>query len=157
MVQQLKFNRFVQRLFLPIFWKRATNEQRFGIGAVARPLRCSNLAHKLALRELIMLRYRTISAALLLAASLLPVHAEEGMWTFDNVPVDKIAKAYGFRPDQRWLDHVRLSSVRLGGGCSAAFVSPTGRVQTNHLCPRGSTQQLSPARKVFSVGGFSAR
>src|SRR5665811_2108204 len=103
MVQQLKFNRFVQRLFPPIFWKRATNEQRFGIGAVARPLRCSNLAHKLALRELKMLRYRTISAALLLAASLLPVHAEEGMWTFDNVPVDKIAKAYGFRPDQRWL------------------------------------------------------
>src|SRR5664280_2437774 len=50
MVQQLKFNRFVQRFFPPIFWKRATNEQRFGIGAVARPLRCSNLAHKLALR-----------------------------------------------------------------------------------------------------------
>jgi hypothetical protein len=50
------------------------------------------------------------------------------MWTFDNVPVDKIAKAYGFRPDQRWLDHVRLSSVRLAGGRSAAFVSPNGLV-----------------------------
>jgi Peptidase S46 len=104
-----------------------------------------------------MLRYRTISAALLLAASLLPVHAEEGMWTFDNVPVDKIAKAYGFRPDQRWLDHVRLSSVRLAGGCSAAFVSPNGLVQTNHHCARSCIQQLSTATKDFSVTGFYAR
>ena len=79
------------------------------------------------------------------------------MWTFDNVPVDKIAKAYGFRPDQRWLDHVRLSSVRLAGGCSAAFVSPNGLVQTNHHCARSCIQQLSTATKDFSVTGFYAR
>lgn len=79
------------------------------------------------------------------------------MWTFDNVPVDKIAKAYGFKPDQRWLDHVRLSSVRLAGGCSAAFVSPNGLVQTNHHCARSCIQQLSTPTKDFSVTGFYAR
>ena len=44
-----------------------------------------------------------------------PSHADEGMWTFDNFPAEKVANAYGFRPDQKWLDHVRLSSVRLAG------------------------------------------
>jgi hypothetical protein len=104
-----------------------------------------------------MIRYRTISAALLFAVLLLPVHAEEGMWTFDNVPVDKIEKAYGFRPDQRWLDHVRLSSVRLAGGCSGAFVSANGLVQTNNHCARSCVQQLSTATKDFSTTGFYAR
>ncbi len=104
-----------------------------------------------------MLRYRAIYAALLLAAALLPAHADEGMWTFDNVPLDKIEKAYGFRPDQRWLDHVRLSSVRLAGGCSGAFVSPNGLVQTNHHCARSCIQQLSTPTQDFSAAGFYAR
>src|SRR5450631_391499 len=104
-----------------------------------------------------MIRYRTLSAALLLGAFLLPAHADEGMWTFDNVPVDKIAKAYGFTPDQRWLDHVRLSSVRLAGGCSGAFVSPNGLVQTNHHCARSCIQQLSTPTLDFSAAGFYAR
>src|SRR5450759_871515 len=54
-------------------------------------------------------------------------------------------------------EHVRLSSVRLAGGCSAAFVSPNGLVQTNHHCARSCIQQLSTATKDFSVTGFYAR
>ena len=50
-----------------------------------------------------------------LGATCVPAHADEGMWTFDNFPAEKVANAYGFRPDQKWLDHVRLSSVRLAG------------------------------------------
>ena len=65
-----------------------------------------------------------------------PAQADEGMWTFNNFPSDKVEQAYGFRPDQAWLDHVRLSSLRLARGCSASFVSPHGLVQTNHHCAR---------------------
>ena len=35
------------------------------------------------------------------------VRADEGMWTFDNVPVKQIKDRYGFEPTKAWLDHVR--------------------------------------------------
>jgi hypothetical protein len=40
-------------------------------------------------------------AAIALAASLTLARADEGMWTFDNFPAEKVATAYGFRPDQK--------------------------------------------------------
>ena len=58
---------------------------------------------------------------LCLAAS--AAHAEEGLWTFDNLPAEKVRQAYGFAPDAAWLDHVRLASVRLPG-CSARHRQP---------------------------------
>ena len=42
--------------------------------------------------------------------------ADEGMWTFNNFPATKVAQKYGDSPTQAWLDHVRLSSVRIAGG-----------------------------------------
>src|SRR5882757_7834586 len=83
-------------------------------------------------------------AAFLLAAALpLAVHADEGMWTFDNFPSAKVAKKYGFSPDARWLQEAQLSSVRLAGGCSGSFVSPEGLVLTNHHCAHSCIEQLS--------------
>ncbi len=58
--------------------------------------------------------------------------AEEGMWTFDNPPVEQLKEKYGFVPTKEWLDHVRLSSVRFNDGGSGSFVSPHGLVLTNH-------------------------
>jgi hypothetical protein len=76
-------------------------------------------------------------AVLLVVLTLAPASADEGMWTLDAFPGDRVEKAFGFAPDQSWLDHVRLSSVRLARGCSASFVSPLGLVQTNHHCAQG--------------------
>jgi hypothetical protein len=94
----------------------------------------------------------------LLALWITTSHADEGMWTFNNFPADKVQKAYGFRPDQAWLDHVRMSSVRLtgAGGCSAAFVSPRGLVQTNHHCARRCIQDLSTPKSDLITDGFYA-
>jgi len=86
-----------------------------------------------------------------------PARADEGMWTTDAFPADAVAKAYGFRPGQAWLDHVRLSSLRLARGCSAAFVSPFGLVQTNHHCASTCIEQLSTAGRDLIAAGFYAR
>jgi len=96
---------------------------------------------------------------MLLALWITTTHADEGMWTFNNFPADKVEKTYGFRPDQAWLDHVRLSSVRLTGtsGCSAAFVSPRGLVQTNHHCARRCIQDLSTPKSDLASAGFYAQ
>jgi hypothetical protein len=96
-------------------------------------------------------------AALVLIATLAPARADEGMWTFDAFPSERVGKAYGFAPDRAWLDHVRLSSVRLAGGCSASFVSAQGLVQTNHHCAQGCIQALSTPTEDLVENGFYAK
>jgi hypothetical protein len=84
-------------------------------------------------------------------------HADEGMWTFNNFPSSTVGTKYGFTPSQEWLDHVRLSSLRIAGGCSASFISPQGLVMTNHHCAVECVDQLSTAKQNFEETGFSAK
>lgn len=100
---------------------------------------------------------RTLAALAALALAPLAARADEGMWTFDNFPSQKVEQAYGFRPSPGWLRHVQLSSARLAGGCSASFVSPDGLVMTNHHCAHGCIEQLSTAQKDFVKSGFQAK
>src|SRR5262245_54541302 len=94
------------------------------------------------------------AAVLLCVLTLL--HAEEGMWTFNQFPADQVKQKFGFAPDAKWLAHVRLSSVRLAEGCSASFVSPNGLVLTNYHCAMSCVQQLSSAGKDYAATGFLA-
>ena len=82
--------------------------------------------------------------------------ADEGMWTFDNLPRDALKARYAFTPDQTWVDHAMRASVNLGG-CSASFISPQGLVLTNHHCTAGCLQQISSAQKNYLQDGFLAR
>jgi hypothetical protein len=83
--------------------------------------------------------------------------ADEGMWLFNHFPADKVEKAYGFKPDQAWLDHVRLSTLRIPGHCSASFVSPHGLVLTNHHCVSNCIESLSNPKQDLAASGFYAK
>ncbi len=77
------------------------------------------------------------------------------MWTFDAPPLAYWKARYDFAPDQAWLDHIRLASVRIPG-CSASFVSSNGLVMTNQHCTRECTASSSPRDSNYIQTGFAA-
>ncbi|HLZ96543.1 MAG TPA: S46 family peptidase [Steroidobacteraceae bacterium] len=87
-----------------------------------------------------------------LAASL-PALADEGMWTFDNFPASQVEKTYGTAVTAAWLDHVRLSTIRLSN-CTASFVSPEGLILTNHHCVESCLAELSSKDNSLIDRGF---
>ena len=82
--------------------------------------------------------------------------SDEGMWTFDNPPNQLLQQHYGFTPSPEWLNHVRLSSVRLNDGGSGSFVSPHGLLLTNHHVAIGQLQKNSTAEHDYVRDGFYA-
>jgi hypothetical protein len=96
---------------------------------------------------------RLTALALLLALPAL--RADEGMWTFDNIPVQKIKAKYGVELNDAWLKKLQLATVRFPGG-TGSFVSRDGLVVTNHHVGRGSIAQVSTAKLDLVKDGFVA-
>jgi Peptidase S46 len=85
--------------------------------------------------------------------------ADEGMWTFDNPPLKQWKEKYGFEPSREWLDHVRLSTVRLSegaGGGTGSFISADGLIFTNQHVGAGQVAKLSASGRDFVKEGFYA-
>ena len=80
--------------------------------------------------------------------------ADEGMWTFDNIPRDAIAKKYGVQLTDEWLARYQKAVVRLESGCTATFVSANGLVLTNHHCVQSCLAENSSAKRDLVAGGF---
>jgi V8-like Glu-specific endopeptidase len=101
---------------------------------------------------------RNLVAALAAAAvcAATAAAADEGMWTFDNFPSDKVKAKYGVDINLKWLDTVRFASVRLSSGCSASIVTKDGLVLTNHHCVRDCAQNLSTDKTDYVKDGFAA-
>jgi hypothetical protein len=104
---------------------------------------------------------RLTGISLLAAVSMMlvlafPLAADEGMWTLDNPPLKQLKEKYGFEPTAPWLEHIRLSSVRVGDGGSGSFVSPNGLVLTNHHVALGQLQKVSTPQKNYVADGFYA-
>ena len=99
---------------------------------------------------------RLTAFALLLVTSLPALRADEGMWTFDNIPVQKIKAKYGVELDAAWLKNLQLATVRFPGG-TGAFVSREGLVVTNHHVGRTAIAQVSTAKADLVQDGFTAR
>jgi hypothetical protein len=99
--------------------------------------------------------FLTASAAVLALAAASSASAEEGMWTYDNFPIQRANAALGTDIDQAWLDHARLSSVRLTTGCSAGIVSGEGLVMTNNHCVSSCVQNISTPEVQYAETGFT--
>ena len=107
------------------------------------------------------MRLRKFLCALLLALfSLQTLNfaalADEGMWTFNNVPRADIKKKYGFDVTDEWLKKVQLASVRFNNGGSGSFVSPTGLVLTNYHIVEDIVNEVSTPQKDLAKEGFVA-
>lgn len=98
--------------------------------------------------------YKALLAVLLLVV-FIPIYADEGLWPFNLVPKDYLKKKYNFEVTSDWLNHIMLSSVRLGA--SASFVSPDGLVLTNHHVGAGAIQNLSTKERDLMKTGFYAK
>jgi hypothetical protein len=109
-------------------------------------------------RGAMMRKFATpLLTALLALLALAPaLRADEGMWTFDNLPLKLLREKYGFSPSAEWLDHVRLSSITMGG-CSASFISADGLMMTNHHCARGQVGAAGAGGRDLLKDGFVAR
>lgn len=94
-----------------------------------------------------------VAGVLTMTLAAAPARADEGMWTFDNFPIQTVNDKYGTRIDQAWLDRVRNASVRIQG-CSASFVSPEGLILTNWHCVVGCVQDLSSPENDFVTHGW---
>src|SRR5882762_11614032 len=82
--------------------------------------------------------------------------ADEGMWTFNNVPRADIKKKYGFDVTDEWLKKAQLASVRFNNGGSGSFVSPTGLVLTNYHIVEDIVNEVSTPQKDLAKEGFVA-
>jgi hypothetical protein len=99
---------------------------------------------------------RSSLAALAILTIGAAARADEGMWTFDNPPLKQLREKYDFTPTKEWLDHIRLSCVRLNDGGSGSFVSPNGLLLTNHHVARGQLQKNSTKEHDYIRDGFYA-
>ena len=101
---------------------------------------------------------------ILLAAFHATLHAEEGKWTPQQVlQLDPAwLKQQGLQlPVSRLWDPQRgtglLAAAVAVPGCSAAFVSATGLVLTNHHCLFSLIQEHSRSDRDLITNGFLAR
>ena len=99
------------------------------------------------------------SPALILLAVATAALADEGMWTPDNFPAERVEESYGVTIDQQWLDRARLATLRLTGtgGCTGSFVSSFGLILTNRHCVESClAEHTNETRDIWNDGFYAA-
>ncbi len=100
-------------------------------------------------------------AIMLTSAMLLPTlptaKSDEGMWLFNDLPLEMLKQKYGFEPPAGWAEHLMKSSVRFNVGGSASFISSTGLVLTNHHVGSDTLFKLSTPERNIMEAGFLAK
>ena len=78
-------------------------------------------------------KLRCLAGGILLVLACSPVRADEGMWTFDNPPLQQLHERYGFAPDRAWLDHRSLPVLRVDSLLPAVEIPPGTRATVRLL------------------------
>ncbi|MFI3315497.1 MAG: S46 family peptidase [Rikenellaceae bacterium] len=105
---------------------------------------------------------RVFITLLLLATSIQPLLAEEGMWLPSLIGKAKIKqmKALGLKLSAEDLYDVNNSSLKDAivnfGGCTAEIISEEGLIITNHHCGYGQIQSHSSVEHDYLTNGFWA-
>jgi hypothetical protein len=100
--------------------------------------------------------FRSLAAACAVVLVTGVAVADEGMWTFDNVPQAAIQQKYSVTLEKPWLDKLQRSITRFESGCTGSFVSPDGLVLTNHHCAMQCLTELSSPTANYVDDGFNA-
>src|SRR6267378_4823993 len=102
-----------------------------------------------------MILLRLVSAMLLVTA--ISSRADEGMWLFNNPPLQQLRAKYHFEPTPQWLQHLQKASVRFNSGGSGSFVSANGLCITNHHVGADALQKASSNEQNYLRDGFYAK
>ncbi len=102
-------------------------------------------------------KFTVAMVAALLMTTINQVHSDEGMWLYDDPPLEQLQSKYGYRPTPQWLEHLQKSSIRFNNGGSGSFVSEDGLVISNHHVGAGALEKLSTQEKNILADGFYAR
>jgi len=94
---------------------------------------------------------------LMTIATILNARGDEGMWLFNQPPVEILRERHQFEATPEWLGHLQRASVRFNSGGSGSFVSPDGLIITNHHVAAGELQKLSDKDRDLLRDGFRAR
>ncbi len=94
--------------------------------------------------------------SLTFSASPTMTHGDEGMYLFNELPVELLESNHQFEADSQWADHLRLSSVRFNSGGSGSFISSNGLVLTNHHVASDTLHKLSSPERNLIDDGFLA-
>ena len=95
------------------------------------------------------------SFVLISCLAALPASAAEGLWPYNQFPKDTVKTKFGFDVQPAFLDHLRLSSVKMPGG-SGSFVSSTGLLLTTRQIAAGCLASLSSAAHDYYRDGYQA-
>ena len=95
-------------------------------------------------------------AAEALTLSMDQVYSDEGMWLYDDPPLEKLKAKYNYSPSAEWLEHLQKASVRFNNGGSGSFVSADGLVISNHHVGAGALEKLSTEENNIFANGFYA-
>ena len=98
-----------------------------------------------------------LTIALLSGSALAPsrLHADEGMWLPNQLPVSKLKAKYDFNPSPAWTSNAIRSCLNFDGA-SSSFVSADGLIMTNNHVSEGPAQQISTPQHNYFRDGFIA-